>query len=58
MNNTICNWQNTPLLRTEAKAITTPTHSDNEIDCNGVALRYNMANIHEIKQFRNITTRN
>lgn len=56
MNNAICNWQNTPLLRIETKVMTTPTNSDNEINCNGVALRYNMANIHEIKQFRNIKT--
>lgn len=57
MKTTIRNWYNLPLFRTEAKVINTPTKSDNEIDCNGVALRYNLGNIHEIKTFWNVSTK-
>ncbi|MHC8321006.1 hypothetical protein ACYZT4_09950 [Pseudomonas sp. GB2N2] len=57
MKNVTQNWQTAPLLHTEAKVISTPTQSDNEINCNsGMTTRYNVANIHEIKQFWNVNT--
>ncbi|MGL6246676.1 hypothetical protein [Pseudomonas sp.] len=48
------NWQNTPLLHTEAKVISTPTKSTHEANCPGLdGLRFNIGNIHEIKKYRN-----
>ena len=58
MNTTTSNWHKTPLLRAEAKVITTPTKCDNEINCSGIIPRYNMANIFEIKNFWNLPAKN
>ncbi|NUU38280.1 hypothetical protein [Pseudomonas sp. C2B4] len=55
---TTYNWQNTDLLRAQVKVITTPTKSNIETSCNGVDLRYNIGNIHEIKKSWNIPTKN
>ncbi len=55
MNSATSNWQNTPLLRVEAKVISTPTKSTHEANCPGWdGLRFNIGNIHEIKKYRNV----
>jgi len=53
------NWENVPLLRAETKVITTPTKSNHESNCPGWdGLRFNIGNIHEIKQIRNVPASN
>jgi len=56
MKTTTNNWENSPLLRAEAKVITTPTKSTHESNCPGWdGLRFNVGNIHEIKKYRNVS---
>ncbi|MBD9614406.1 hypothetical protein [Pseudomonas sp. PDM02] len=58
MKNTTNNWQNAPLLRAGAKVITTPTKTDHATNCPGYdGLRFNIGNIHEIKAFWNMPTK-
>jgi len=50
------NWTSTPLFRAGINVITTPTQTLATTRCTRT-LRYNVANIHEIKDIRNAQTR-
>ncbi|MCQ6259733.1 hypothetical protein [Pseudomonas sp. Q11] len=52
MNNLMKNWTEVPLLRAGSHVIDTSTQLENEIYCTipGLPTRYNVGNIHEIKQ--------
>jgi hypothetical protein len=50
------NWTSTPLFRAGINVITTPTQTLATTRCTRT-LRFNVANIHEIKDIRNAQTR-
>lgn len=55
MNKTISNWTTTPILRAGTDVINTPTKTMLTAPCQGVIPRYNVGNIHEIKQFWSVS---
>ncbi|CAH0296894.1 hypothetical protein [Pseudomonas mediterranea] len=52
MNNPMKNWDETPLLRAAANVVDTALQLTSEIQCTipGFPTRFNVGNIHEIKQ--------
>lgn len=53
MSKSMSNWSETPLLRAGTKVINTPVKTTLEGACEMV-FRYDVANIHAIKQFRSL----
>ncbi|SFB11004.1 hypothetical protein SAMN03159488_01895 [Pseudomonas sp. NFIX10] len=58
MNDLMQDWDETPLLRASAQVIDTATQLINETHCTipGFPTRFNVANIHEIKQLWSVPT--
>ncbi|CAI8944419.1 MULTISPECIES: hypothetical protein [Pseudomonas] len=54
MNKPLDNWNQTPLLHAATNVINTPVTTAAASPCAGVTPRYNVGNIHEIKQFWNM----
>ncbi|EJZ59002.1 MULTISPECIES: hypothetical protein [Pseudomonas] len=54
MNKQLDNWNHTPLLHAGANVINTPVATAAASPCAGIIPRYNVGNIHEIKQFWNM----
>ena len=52
MNKPMMNWTETPLLRAGTNVINTPVKTTLEMECVEV-FRYNVGNIHAIKEIRN-----
>ncbi|MFJ4249887.1 hypothetical protein SAMN04488483_0326 [Pseudomonas helmanticensis] len=50
MNQQLNNWNQTPLLRASTNVINTPVKTTAASPCAGFIPRYNVGNIHEIKQ--------
>ncbi|WP_185058187.1 hypothetical protein [Pseudomonas frederiksbergensis] len=50
MNKSMNNWNQTPLLRASTNVIGTPVKTAMEAPCAGFMPRYNVANIHKIKE--------
>jgi hypothetical protein len=48
-------WNDAPLLRAGANVISMPVKTTSEASCTSFMPRYNVGNIHEIKQFWNET---
>lgn len=56
MNKTITSWSKTPLLCAGTSVISTPVNSLAE-PCQGPFMRFNVANLHAIKQIRSASRR-
>ncbi|MBV4459060.1 hypothetical protein KVG96_13950 [Pseudomonas sp. COR58] len=54
MNKPLENWTETPLLRAGTELINTPVKTAAQSPCASFMPRYNVGNIHEIKQFWNL----
>ncbi|MFJ4194054.1 hypothetical protein [Pseudomonas sp. NPDC089534] len=54
MNKPLENWSETPLLRAGTDVIDTPVKTTALAPCASFMPRYNVGNIHEIKQFWNL----
>jgi hypothetical protein len=50
MNKPMKNWNETPLLRAGTNVINTPVQTTAQSPCASFMPRYNVGNIHEIKQ--------
>ncbi|CAI8863037.1 hypothetical protein ABH908_003058 [Pseudomonas frederiksbergensis] len=57
MNKPMNNWNETPLLRAATNVINTPVKTTMEAPCSGFMPRYNVGNIHEIKQIWSVPTK-
>ena len=55
MNKPTNNCNETPLLRAGTNVINTPVETTKQSPCGEFVLRYNVGNIHEIKQIWNVT---
>lgn len=54
MNKPMINWNKTPLLRAGTKVINTPVKTALEDPCGQWTLRFNVGNIHAIKEMRSV----
>ncbi|VVO94622.1 hypothetical protein [Pseudomonas fluorescens] len=53
MSKPMTNWNETPLLHAGTKAINTPVKTALVEPCQGQFMRFNVGNIHAIKEIRN-----
>lgn len=54
MSKPMINWTETPLLRAGINVINTPVKTNLAEPCGGIFMRFNVGNIHAIKDIRGV----
>ncbi|WP_202908042.1 hypothetical protein [Pseudomonas chlororaphis] len=58
MSQSMTNWTQTPLLRAGTSVINTPVKTAPVERCTGIFMRFNVGNIHAIKEIRKASQQN